>query len=101
MTSLLDADPLLLLRTVLGVAVMVLAVMVVLRGAGVSLGAQPVLAIGRAIGQLAIASLVLSGVLSVPWTAVRRRSSPSSRWGWWRSAHAMPSRSGGSSSATP
>ncbi|WP_344355535.1 ABC transporter permease [Brachybacterium phenoliresistens] len=70
MSSLLDADPLLLLRTVLGVAVMVLAVMVILRAAGVSLGAQPVLAIGRAIGQLAIASLVLSGVLSVPWTAV-------------------------------
>lgn len=71
MTDLLaDLDAPLLLRTLLGVAVMVAAVMVLLRAAGVSLGAQPAVAIGRAIGQLAIASLVLSGVLSVPWTAI-------------------------------
>ncbi|MFC0675140.1 ABC transporter permease [Brachybacterium hainanense] len=71
MTPFLAAvDPELLLRTLLGLALMVGTVMLVLRLAGTSFGAQPVIAIGRAVLQLGAASLVLSGVLSVPWTVV-------------------------------
>lgn len=61
-------DAALLLRTLVGVAVLVGAVMVLLRLAGVGFGARPVTAIARAIGQLALASLILSGALTLPWT---------------------------------
>lgn len=58
----------LLARTLIGIAAMLAAVMVLLRSAGVGFGAQPVVAVARAIGQLGLASVILSGALSVPWT---------------------------------
>lgn len=60
----------LLWRSAVGVLLIVAAVLVLLRRRGVDLGAQPVVAVGRAVLQLGLASLVLSGVLSVPWTVV-------------------------------
>ena len=61
--------PALWLRTLLGVVVLLTATLIVLRGAGVKLGAQPVIAVLRATVQLGLAALVLSGALTVPWTA--------------------------------
>lgn len=63
-------DPALLLRTAIGIVVLVAAAMGLLRLGGVRLGAQPVIAVGRAILQLGLASVILSGALTLPWTVV-------------------------------
>ncbi|MCS6711807.1 ABC transporter permease [Brachybacterium sp. EF45031] len=60
-------DPMLFARTLVGIAAMVAVVMLLLRWAGVHLGVQPVTAVARAIGQLGLASVILSGALSMPW----------------------------------
>lgn len=65
-----SVDGPLLVRTVVGIAVLVTAVMIVLRASGVRVGAQPVIAVLRAIGQLTLASVIVSGALSVPWTVI-------------------------------
>lgn len=71
MQELLTAvDGALLVRTAIGVTVLVAAVMVVLRGSGVRVGAQPVIAVLRAIAQLTLASVILSGALTIPWTVL-------------------------------
>lgn len=66
--ALADLDLLLLARTLVGIAVILLVVTLVQRSAGVRFGAQHVVAMLRAIGQLAVASVVLSGALTLPWT---------------------------------
>lgn len=63
-------DVLLLVRSLVGIAVLVGAAMLLLRAVGVRLGAQPAVAVLRAVLQLALASAVLSGALTVPWTAL-------------------------------
>lgn len=65
-----DADAALLIRTGVGISVMLGVVMLAQRLAGAGLRTQPVIAVGRAILQLGLASVLLSGVLSVPWTVV-------------------------------
>lgn len=63
------ADAALLGRTLIGIAVLLGGILLLQRSAGVRLGWAPVIAVLRAILQLALASLILSGALSVPWTA--------------------------------
>jgi putative ABC transport system permease protein len=60
----------LIMRTLVGIGVILVVVTLIQRAAGVRLGAQPVIAMARAVLQLAIASAVLSGALSLPWTVI-------------------------------
>lgn len=63
-------DAALWLRTLVGVIVLIAATMALLALAGVRLGSQPVIAVLRAMVQLGLAAMILSGVLTAPWTAL-------------------------------
>lgn len=65
-----DAEASLLIRTGLGIAVMLGLVLLLQRLAGVGFKARAISAVARAILQLGLASVILSGVLNVPWTVV-------------------------------
>lgn len=53
-----------------GLALLAVVMLVLLRRAGVRLGALPIVALARAAAQLTIIALLLQGVLAVPWTVL-------------------------------
>lgn len=66
----MGVDIALIVRTALGVVVMVALALVLLRWQRIPIGWQPVIAVVRAAVQLTAIALILRGVLAAPWTVL-------------------------------